>query len=156
MTAEYQNYLEHSGVKGQKWGVRRWQNPDGTLTEEGKVHYGISSERDRKKIDKEAQKDAKRYAEAQAYYGEGSGNRRKILKNELSKKMENPYYKDRFDEFVKNADMVKAQKKAVRERNARDTAKTAKRTARKTSIFMLEHGPTVVRLARAFVGKDPR
>lgn len=30
------DYLEHHGVKGQKWGVRRYQNPDGTLTVEGK------------------------------------------------------------------------------------------------------------------------
>lgn len=29
-------YLVHHGIKGQKWGVRRFQNPDGTLTEEGK------------------------------------------------------------------------------------------------------------------------
>lgn len=33
------NYLAHHGVKGQKWGVRRYQNPDGTLTEEGKKRY---------------------------------------------------------------------------------------------------------------------
>lgn len=32
--------LYHHGVKGQKWGVRRYQNPDGTLTEEGKKRYG--------------------------------------------------------------------------------------------------------------------
>ncbi len=24
--------LYHHGIKGQKWGVRRFQNPDGTLT----------------------------------------------------------------------------------------------------------------------------
>lgn len=29
-------YIAHHGVKGQKWGVRRYQNPDGTLTLEGK------------------------------------------------------------------------------------------------------------------------
>lgn len=34
------NYLCHHGVKGQKWGIRRYQNPDGTLTSEGKKHYG--------------------------------------------------------------------------------------------------------------------
>lgn len=30
------NELYHYGVKGQKWGVRRYQNKDGSLTEEGK------------------------------------------------------------------------------------------------------------------------
>lgn len=34
------NYLAHHGVKGQKWGVRRYQNEDGTLTPEGKRRYG--------------------------------------------------------------------------------------------------------------------
>lgn len=31
--------LKHYGVKGMKWGVRRYQNEDGTLTEKGKKHY---------------------------------------------------------------------------------------------------------------------
>lgn len=30
----------HSGIKGMKWGIRRYQNEDGTLTEEGKERYG--------------------------------------------------------------------------------------------------------------------
>ena len=33
------NELYHHGIKGQKWGIRRYQNPDGTLTEEGKIRY---------------------------------------------------------------------------------------------------------------------
>lgn len=32
--------LCHYGVKGQKWGVRRYQNKDGTLTDAGKERYG--------------------------------------------------------------------------------------------------------------------
>ena len=32
-------YLAHHGIKGQKWGIRRYQNPDGSLTEEGKARY---------------------------------------------------------------------------------------------------------------------
>lgn len=32
--------LYHHGIKGQKWGLRKYQNPDGTLTEEGKARYG--------------------------------------------------------------------------------------------------------------------
>ena len=31
------NELYHHGIKGQKWGVRRFQNHDGTLTKEGKT-----------------------------------------------------------------------------------------------------------------------
>ena len=30
------NYLIHHGIKGQKWGVRRYQNKDGSLTKKGK------------------------------------------------------------------------------------------------------------------------
>ncbi len=33
-------YLAHHGIKGQKWGVRRFQNPDGSLTEAGVKRYG--------------------------------------------------------------------------------------------------------------------
>lgn len=32
-------YLVHHGIKGQLWGVRRYQNYDGTLTELGKQRY---------------------------------------------------------------------------------------------------------------------
>ena len=33
--------LCHFGIKGQRWGIRRFQNEDRTLTEEGKKRYGI-------------------------------------------------------------------------------------------------------------------
>ena len=31
--------LSHSGIKGMKWGVRRYQNADGSLTDAGKKRY---------------------------------------------------------------------------------------------------------------------
>lgn len=34
-------YLMHHGILGQKWGIRRYQNEDGTLTEEGRKRLGI-------------------------------------------------------------------------------------------------------------------
>lgn len=48
--SEYdKNRIQHFGIKGQKWGIRRYQNEDGTLTEEGKKRYtyttGLPGER---------------------------------------------------------------------------------------------------------------
>ena len=37
------DYLMHHGIKGQKWGVRRYQNEDGTYTEEGKARRRVDS-----------------------------------------------------------------------------------------------------------------
>lgn len=33
------NYIKHYGIKGMKWGVRRYQNKDGSLTPEGRKRY---------------------------------------------------------------------------------------------------------------------
>lgn len=34
-----EEFLMHHGIKGQKWGVRRWQNSDGTFNDAGKKRY---------------------------------------------------------------------------------------------------------------------
>lgn len=39
--------LYHHGILGQKWGVRRFQNPDGSLTEAGKKRYGYGYDYDK-------------------------------------------------------------------------------------------------------------
>lgn len=35
--------LVHHGIVGQKWGRRRYQNPDGSLTPEGRIRYGYAN-----------------------------------------------------------------------------------------------------------------
>lgn len=35
----YNNQIWHWGVKGMKWGVRRYQNANGSLTDAGKKRY---------------------------------------------------------------------------------------------------------------------
>lgn len=48
-----ENELEHFGIKGMKWGIRLYQNADGTLTEAGKKRYGsaenLQADRQKKK-----------------------------------------------------------------------------------------------------------
>ncbi len=46
------NYLEHHGILGQKWGIRRYQNADGTLTDAGKKRQDEIKEKykDAKKV----------------------------------------------------------------------------------------------------------
>ena len=66
---DYNNFISHYGIKGQKWGERNYQNPDGTLTEEGRKRYASKSpyriQRSLNKIDESAAK-----AEARIYNAE--------------------------------------------------------------------------------------
>ena len=39
-------HLTHAGIKGMRWGVRRFQNKDGSLTPEGKKRYGVDDDND--------------------------------------------------------------------------------------------------------------
>ena len=59
-TCTRQGELYHYGIKGQKWGVRRFQNKDGSLTPAGKkrydeygMRYGVKAEYDKSKMDED-------------------------------------------------------------------------------------------------------
>lgn len=60
---DYTAYLAHHGIKGQRWGIRRYQNYDGSLTAEGRKRKGVGKPRsklqerlDKRKIEKAAKK----------------------------------------------------------------------------------------------------
>ncbi len=111
--------LRHHGIKGQKWGVRRFQNKDGTLTELGK-----------KRIAKEAAKDAKEYASAKMYYGKGAGTRRKLIKASVEQKMKDANYKEAFNKAVAEQDMAKRASEARTKRKVEDTKSSTAKTVR--------------------------
>lgn len=96
------NYeLYHYGVKGMKWGVRR-----------------------------KARKDAKEYARAKMFYGEGAGTRRKLIKATVNERSKDPDYKREFDAALAKQDMSKHAAKAKAERKAKDVKNSAAKTGR--------------------------
>ena len=43
MQLVYSSSLTHHGIKGMKWGIRRYQNSDGSLTSDGARRYGAQN-----------------------------------------------------------------------------------------------------------------
>ena len=108
------NFLEHFGVRGMRWGVRNDKD---------------SSSKVSKGTERLVKKDAKRYADAKMFYGEGAGTRRKLLKAELDKKKRTiPGYEKLFDNAIKNVDYAKSANKAKVERTYKDTTYRARVT----------------------------
>jgi hypothetical protein len=43
---DYRLYLEHHGIKGMRWGIRRWQDQNGRYNAAGRERYGIGDGRE--------------------------------------------------------------------------------------------------------------
>ena len=62
-------YIAHHGIKGQKWGVRRFQNEDGTLTSAGEKRYLLGEAKRTFKEEKKAFRAGTREYNKKIHYG---------------------------------------------------------------------------------------
>jgi len=112
--------LTHYGIKGMKWGVRR-DRPDGVS----------------RSTNRDARKDAKEFARAKQFYGEGAGTRRKLIKATVEgKSKKSASYKQAFDHHLAGQDTSKHAAKAKSERKRKNVANSTRRGIRGTSHIL--------------------
>lgn len=106
-------FLEHHGIKGMRWGVRK--------AERG----GVS-----RAVDRQAEKDAKEFARAKMFFGQGAGTRRKLINKSIeARKAHDPSYAKAFDRHVAKQDLSVHASKAVKERTRIDRTDKNKQRA---------------------------
>lgn len=115
--SEVDDFLQHYGVKGMKWGQRKSENPG-----------GVSN-----KVNREAKKDAEEFTRAKLFYGEGAGTRRKLIKAKVeARKAKDPGYKEAFDHHVNGTDFEKRASQAKKERRRKDATNSTRKGVRGT------------------------
>ena len=120
----YMDELMHYGVLGMKWGQ----------------HKARSSER---KLVRTAKKDAKEYARAKMFYGEGAGNRRKLINAKVNERSKNSAYKNAFEKNLAKQDMAKHATKAKKERKRKDVKNAVGKTTRGIYHSVMQDGAKV-------------
>ena len=142
-----EEYLAHHGIKGQKWGVKNgppYPLKEGAHSSAEKKYAkrsfktGIVGSKAPDSLSdipkstiREAKRDAKEFAEAKMFYGEGAGTRRKRIKEVVNQKSKDPAYKKAYDYYLENQDMAKAASRTRVQRKAADVAKPVERTAKR-------------------------
>ena len=129
MTYVMSTELYHHGIKGQKWGIRRFQNPDGTLTEAGRKRYGtvenLKAKRTLKQINKEESE--KKKAISSGKVADIQKISTKLTDEEMAEAFKRISYEQKLAQ-LKNTDIANGQEKAAKIVAAGATIKDAAKT----------------------------
>lgn len=110
------NTLQHWGIKGMKWGVRRYQNSDGTLTAAGQKRYDRDIRERTDRNDKNTNYDANRWVREDL-------ERHKTLTNETKNLTQNT--KRSIDDSIKNTPKAKMDLSSMSDKEMRDAINRA-------------------------------
>ena len=107
----YTDELYHYGIKGMKWGVRRFQRKNGTLTSAGKKRYTDDAIKEyRKSYDKSERLSNKAYEkewETKEAYKKLGKNRAERIKNAIKNDTpEAKAYSRLYDEMIESYDIA--------------------------------------------------
>lgn len=123
LPSEGELVLAHHGILGQRWGIRRYQNPDGSLTAKGRARYG--TEENLRKV-----QSARAEAEAYRIRSKAESKQAKAdakLANKIAKREDK-----RLDKISKED--LKREKKYLKEQN-KYRIKQEKKYDKKTKNF---------------------
>jgi hypothetical protein len=114
MEVEVDDFLAHYGVVGMKWGKRSSKKSSSVP----------------RSTQRAADKDAKEFARAKMYFGEGAGIRRRQIKAQVDQRSKDPAYKDAFEKSLANQNLAEAAAKARGQRKRTDALNSTKKTAK--------------------------
>lgn len=129
MNYTYSDELYHHGILGQKWGVRRYQNEDGTYTAAGKKKRAKQYEKKLNRLDQKRAKAKSEYDQAKEAYEKYGDKVRKLEeqgKTEKAEKLMRSQYA-RNVAFGKKGVLRTELKLARAEQSVRDTLKEARK-----------------------------
>lgn len=125
------NELVHHGIKNQKWGRRRYQNPDGSLTPAGRARYGVGEKRSGSAIDQTSSKKSNQD-------GPGTGRNKGVTNNPKETSRKSHTLSN--DELVARIGRLEKEKRysdLVKEQSERETG-TVKRILMKAGENFLQ------------------